>query len=164
LHELKIHSIPKTLSPFLSLISDYSVPINFFSLFCTFSLTGSLYFTMDSRNMRWERVQLHPKHSLGGAQQQQQVGEISGPGKRWGHTCNAIKGGRFLYVFGGYGRDNCQTNQVHVFDTGGSSKFWPRDSWASLRLSSFVCRFYYRVCKYWVWHCCLCLESKFESF
>ncbi|XP_062170810.1 acyl-CoA-binding domain-containing protein 6-like isoform X2 [Alnus glutinosa] len=73
---------------------------------------------MDSRNMRWERVQLHPKHSLGGAQQQQQqVGEISGPGKRWGHTCNAIKGGRFLYVFGGYGRDNCQTNQVHVFDT-----------------------------------------------
>lgn len=68
--------------------------------------------------MRWERVQLHPKHTLGGAQQQQQqLGEISGPGKRWGHTCNAIKGGRFLYVFGGYGRDNCQTNQVHVFDT-----------------------------------------------
>lgn len=73
--------------------------------------------------MRWEKVQLHPKHSLGGAQEQQQQqqqvgeGEISGPGKRWGHTCNAIKGGRFLYVFGGYGRDNCQTNQVHVFDT-----------------------------------------------
>ncbi|CAL9215464.1 unnamed protein product [Arabidopsis halleri] len=59
--------------------------------------------------MRWERVR----------QQQQQVGlgdSSSGPGKRWGHTCNAIKGGSFLYVFGGYGRDNCQTNQVHVFD------------------------------------------------
>ncbi|EOA40064.1 hypothetical protein CARUB_v10008756mg [Capsella rubella] len=59
--------------------------------------------------MRWERVR----------QQQQQVGLVqssSGPGKRWGHTCNAIKGGSFLYVFGGYGRDNCQTNQVHVFD------------------------------------------------
>ncbi|EFH66548.1 predicted protein [Arabidopsis lyrata subsp. lyrata] len=62
--------------------------------------------------MRWERVR----------QQQQQVGlgdSSSGPGKRWGHTCNAIKGGSFLYVFGGYGRDNCQTNQVHVFDAVG---------------------------------------------
>ncbi|CAH2036969.1 unnamed protein product [Thlaspi arvense] len=60
-------------------------------------------------NIRWERVR----------QQHQQVGlgeSCSGPGKRWGHTCNAIKGGSFLYVFGGYGRDNCQTNQVHVFD------------------------------------------------
>lgn len=42
-----------------------------------------------------------------------------GPGKRWGHTCNAIKGGKLLYVFGGYGQNNSQTNQVHVFDTGG---------------------------------------------
>lgn len=62
--------------------------------------------------MRWERAQL----------QQAAVGVCeassgSGPGKRWGHTCNATKGGRFLYVFGGYGKDNCQTNQVHVFDT-----------------------------------------------
>ncbi|XP_057517343.1 uncharacterized protein LOC130798399 isoform X1 [Amaranthus tricolor] len=40
-----------------------------------------------------------------------------GPGKRWGHTCNAIKGGKLLYVFGGYGQNNSQTNQVHVFDT-----------------------------------------------
>uniref|UniRef100_A0A2N9HE66 Uncharacterized protein n=1 Tax=Fagus sylvatica TaxID=28930 RepID=A0A2N9HE66_FAGSY len=68
--------------------------------------------------MRWEKVQPQPKQSLEGAQQQHHgVSDISGPGKRWGHTCNAIKGGRFLYVFGGYGRDNCQTNQVHVFDT-----------------------------------------------
>ncbi|VVA95232.1 unnamed protein product [Arabis nemorensis] len=60
--------------------------------------------------MRWERVR----------QQNQQVGlgdsSSSGPGKRWGHTCNAIKGGRFLYVFGGFGRDDCLTNRVHVFD------------------------------------------------
>ncbi|KAJ4831850.1 hypothetical protein Tsubulata_017516 [Turnera subulata] len=56
--------------------------------------------------MRWERLQLH-----------QQGQETNGPGKRWGHTCNSIKGGRFLYVFGGYGKDNCQTNQVHAFDT-----------------------------------------------
>lgn len=65
--------------------------------------------------MRWERVQLLSKQGQDGA-----LGEISGPGKRWGHTCNAIKDGRYLYVFGGYGKDNCQTNQVHVFDTGKS--------------------------------------------
>ncbi|RXH77423.1 hypothetical protein DVH24_023697 [Malus domestica] len=71
--------------------------------------------------MKWERVQLQPKQAH--LQQQEQegggvaVGEVSGPGKRWGHTCNAIKEGRMLYVFGGYGRDNCQTNEVHVFDT-----------------------------------------------
>lgn len=54
--------------------------------------------------MRWERVQ--------------QRGGSGGPGVRWGHTCNAIRGGKLLYVFGGYGKDQCQTNQVHVFDTG----------------------------------------------
>ncbi|CAN8234881.1 unnamed protein product [Cochlearia groenlandica] len=56
--------------------------------------------------MRWERIQ--------------QVGLVnssSGPGKKWGHTCNAIKGGRFVYVFGGFGVDDCLTNQVHVFDS-----------------------------------------------
>ncbi|KAG2320424.1 hypothetical protein Bca52824_013637 [Brassica carinata] len=40
----------------------------------------------------------------------------SGRGKRWGHTCNAVKGGTFLYVFGGYNTDNYRTNQVHLFD------------------------------------------------
>ncbi|KAJ7978755.1 Kelch domain-containing protein 3 [Quillaja saponaria] len=65
--------------------------------------------------MRWERVQVNPVY--GHEEAARGVGEISGPGKRWGHTCNAIKGGRFLYLFGGYGKDNCQTNQVHVFDT-----------------------------------------------
>ncbi|KAL3513018.1 hypothetical protein ACH5RR_025735 [Cinchona calisaya] len=52
--------------------------------------------------MRWEKLQME---------------ESGGPGKRWGHTCNAIGGGKLLYVFGGYGKDNCQTNRVHVFDT-----------------------------------------------
>ncbi|CAN4088355.1 unnamed protein product [Withania somnifera] len=52
--------------------------------------------------MRWERVSVH-----GGG----------GPGKRWGHTCNAVQGGRLLYVFGGFGDDNRHTNKVHVFDT-----------------------------------------------
>ncbi|XP_011101963.1 RING finger protein B isoform X1 [Sesamum indicum] len=53
--------------------------------------------------MRWEKVQ-------------QREGS-GGPGVRWGHTCNAIKGGKLLYVFGGYGKNQCQTNQVHVLDT-----------------------------------------------
>ncbi|OWM65219.1 hypothetical protein CDL15_Pgr008808 [Punica granatum] len=57
--------------------------------------------------MRWERAEQGKEAVSGGG----------GPGKRWGHTCNAIKGGRFLYVFGGYGQDNCQTNLVHVFDS-----------------------------------------------
>ncbi|XP_050375995.1 uncharacterized protein LOC126793498 isoform X2 [Argentina anserina] len=65
--------------------------------------------------MRWERVHLQPPHQ---AQEAVLVHNgMHGPGKRWGHTCNAVKEGRLLYVFGGYGRDNCQTNQVHVFDT-----------------------------------------------
>lgn len=59
--------------------------------------------------MRWEKIPIGKEGEEGG---------ISGPGKRWGHTCNAINGGTLLYVFGGYGKDNCQTNQVHVFDTG----------------------------------------------
>lgn len=57
--------------------------------------------------MRWERWRLSADPTV----------QNSGPGKRWGHTCNAVRGGKLLYVFGGYGKDNCQTNQVHVFDT-----------------------------------------------
>ncbi|ERN17915.1 acyl-CoA-binding domain-containing protein 4 isoform X1 [Amborella trichopoda] len=71
--------------------------------------------------MRWERVKLKMKlkeiQPLEGRKSPGRKGGILGPGKRWGHTCNSIKGGRFLYVFGGYGKDNCQTNDVHVFDT-----------------------------------------------
>nr|VDC88717.1 unnamed protein product [Brassica rapa] len=58
--------------------------------------------------MRWERVQ----------RQAGLADSSSGPGKRWGHTCNAVKGGRFVYVFGGFGRDGYFTSQVHVFDAG----------------------------------------------
>ncbi|KAM1786570.1 hypothetical protein ACFX12_039329 [Malus domestica] len=69
--------------------------------------------------MKWERVQLQPKQAH---LQQESVAaaaaaEVHGPGKRWGHTCNAINEGRLLYVIGGYGRENCPTNEVHVFDT-----------------------------------------------
>lgn len=56
--------------------------------------------------MRWEKLEIQ---SGGPA-----------PGKRWGHTCNAVRGGQLLYIFGGYGEDNTQTNKVHVYDT---SKF-----------------------------------------
>ncbi|KAK9054443.1 hypothetical protein SSX86_025521 [Deinandra increscens subsp. villosa] len=50
--------------------------------------------------MKWEKLETH-----------------GGPGKRWGHTCNAVRGGQLLYIFGGYGEDNTQTNKVHVYDT-----------------------------------------------
>ncbi|GAB2270150.1 hypothetical protein Dimus_005058 [Dionaea muscipula] len=61
--------------------------------------------------MRWERVKV-PEAAAA-----MEVMGGGAPGKRWGHTCNAIRGGRLLYVFGGYGKFNCHTNQVHVFDT-----------------------------------------------
>ncbi|PWA99830.1 galactose oxidase/kelch, beta-propeller [Artemisia annua] len=51
--------------------------------------------------MKWERLEINK----------------GGPGKRWGHTCNPVRGGQLLYIFGGYGEDNAQTNKVHVFDT-----------------------------------------------
>ncbi|MCO5601125.1 hypothetical protein L7F22_055244 [Adiantum nelumboides] len=63
-------------------------------------------------SMRWERVKLKVE---GGGRGRR--GGTAGPGKRWGHTCNSLKYGRFLYVFGGYGKDNRQTNDVHVFDS-----------------------------------------------
>ena len=81
-----------------------------------FDFLGFLLQKPQEKKKRWERLQLQREDAPGmGAV------EISGPGKRWGHTCNAIKGGKLLYIFGGYGKDNCQTNQVHVFDSGGCS-------------------------------------------
>ncbi|XP_060206530.1 protein GLUTELIN PRECURSOR ACCUMULATION 3-like isoform X4 [Lycium barbarum] len=82
--------------------------------------------------MRWEKVAGH-----GGG----------GPGKRWGHTCNAVQGGRLLYVFGGYGIDNRHTNKVHVFDT--VNRIWsepvmmgtlpsPRDSHSCTTLGKYL--------------------------
>ncbi|KAG5234031.1 tip elongation aberrant protein [Salix suchowensis] len=95
--------------------------------------------------MRWERVQQQQQLQQGVA-----IEELNGPGKRWGHTCNSIKGGRFLYVFGGYGKDNCQTNQVHVFDT--VNQTWsqpmlngtlpvPRDSHSCTNVGENLCVF-----------------------
>jgi len=80
---------------------------------CILFFLGELFFQKKEK-MRWERVQQQLQQGVA-------IEELNGPRKRWGHTCNSIKGGRFLYVFGGYGKDNCQTNQVHVFDTGGLS-------------------------------------------
>lgn len=68
--------------------------------------------------MVWERVmlQMKAKEVLEGKKSPGRKGGIMDPGRRWGHTCNSVKNGRFLYAFGGYGKDNCQTNDVHVFD------------------------------------------------
>lgn len=79
-----------------------SLPWRTFSPFLPFSEEGS-------KKMRWERVEVVHGSVCGG------------PGKRWAHTCNATKEGRFLYVFGGFGQDNRRTNLVHVFDSCG----WP---------------------------------------
>ncbi|KAI6683243.1 hypothetical protein NL676_029156 [Syzygium grande] len=62
--------------------------------------------------MRWERVLLPQAQKT-----EQGREEAGGSRKGWGHTCNTIKGRRFLYVFGGFGKDNCQTNRLHIFDT-----------------------------------------------
>ncbi|RZS17137.1 hypothetical protein BHM03_00049252 [Ensete ventricosum] len=69
--------------------------------------------------MWWELLHADAEAEETADQGASEAGGICGPGVRWGHTCNAVRGGRYLYVFGGYGRDNCQTNDVHVFDTGG---------------------------------------------
>ncbi|GAV75310.1 Kelch_3 domain-containing protein/Kelch_4 domain-containing protein, partial [Cephalotus follicularis] len=118
LHELNI-TLSINNSPKKQLKPIRRKPISPFSLsgiLIPLSLRKKLYFPslsffkFFSQKMRWEKFQLQQQVSFG-------VETSSAPGKRWGHTCNSIKGGRFLYVFGGYGKDNCQTNQVHVFDT-----------------------------------------------
>ncbi|XP_052176236.1 tip elongation aberrant protein 1-like isoform X3 [Diospyros lotus] len=58
--------------------------------------------------MRWEKLQ---------SNQEKGPTPTPGPGKRWGHSCNAIRGGSLLYVFGGHTNDSSQTNQLHIFHT-----------------------------------------------
>uniref|UniRef100_A0A1D1XJC7 Acyl-CoA-binding domain-containing protein 5 n=1 Tax=Anthurium amnicola TaxID=1678845 RepID=A0A1D1XJC7_9ARAE len=69
--------------------------------------------------MRWEKVHVNAraKESPETKMSVGKKGWVWGPGRRWGHTCNSVKDGRLLYLFGGYGEDNCQTNDVHIFDT-----------------------------------------------
>ncbi|KAL3695736.1 hypothetical protein R1sor_009812 [Riccia sorocarpa] len=73
--------------------------------------------------MRWERVhvKLKPKETPEGRKPPGRKGGANGPGRKWGHTCNSVKSGRLIYVFGGYGQHDCQTNDVHVFDTNKST-------------------------------------------
>ncbi|CAM6047345.1 unnamed protein product [Sphagnum compactum] len=69
--------------------------------------------------MKWENVKVKQKAKEVSDSKKtpgRKVG-ATGPGKKWGHTCNSVKGGRFLYIFGGYGRDDCQTHDIHVFDS-----------------------------------------------
>ncbi|XP_042450262.1 acyl-CoA-binding domain-containing protein 6-like isoform X2 [Zingiber officinale] len=65
--------------------------------------------------MRWEVVHADAGEVADGRASEAEG--ICGPGVRWGHSCNTVQGGRYLYVFGGYGHNKRQTNDVHVFDT-----------------------------------------------
>jgi N-acetylneuraminic acid mutarotase len=69
--------------------------------------------------MKWENVKVKQKAKEVSDSKKSPGRKVSatGPGKKWGHTCNSVKGGRFLYIFGGYGRDDCQTHDIHVFDS-----------------------------------------------
>lgn len=92
-------------------------------------------FVEPSARMRWERVRVKMKarDQTDGKKSPGRKGGAAGPGKKWGHTCNSVKNGRYIYVFGGYGKNDCQTNDVHVFDTG-TQHFSPQ-----LSAKSFPC-------------------------
>jgi N-acetylneuraminic acid mutarotase len=69
--------------------------------------------------MKWERVKVKhkPKDNVEGKKSPGRKGGTAGPGKKWGHTANTVKNGRYLYVFGGYGKDDCQTQDIYIFDS-----------------------------------------------
>ncbi|KAG0616185.1 hypothetical protein M758_5G097000 [Ceratodon purpureus] len=69
--------------------------------------------------MKWERVKVKhkPKEIVEGKKSPGRKGGTAGPGKKWGHTANTVKNGRYLYVFGGYGKDDCQTQDIYIFDS-----------------------------------------------
>lgn len=70
--------------------------------------------------MKWERVKVKhkPKDIVEGKKSPGRKGGAAGPGRKWGHTSNTVKNGRYLYVFGGYGKDDCQTQDIYIFDSG----------------------------------------------
>eukprot|EP00850_Spirogloea_muscicola_P001011 SM000004S14881 [mRNA] locus=s4:19787:23592:+ [translate_table: standard] len=76
--------------------------------------------------MRWTAVELRLRPALtpDGKKTPGRKGGATGPGRKWGHTCNALRNGRLAYAFGGYGKDEKQTNDVHIFDTG--KQAWSR--------------------------------------
>ncbi|KAG0494767.1 hypothetical protein HPP92_005761 [Vanilla planifolia] len=73
---------------------------------------------LEGGEMRWKRVPgvATEREMPEGEGSAGRTAGIGGPGKRWGHSCNSVNGGRYIYVFGGYAGDACQTNDVHVFD------------------------------------------------
>ncbi|XP_074571348.1 protein GLUTELIN PRECURSOR ACCUMULATION 3-like [Curcuma longa] len=74
--------------------------------------------------MRWEVVHADAGEGEVADGRTSEAEGICGPGVRWGHSCNTVQGGRYLYVFGGYGHNKRQTNDVHVFDT--AMKSWSK--------------------------------------
>ncbi|KAG0494736.1 hypothetical protein HPP92_005730 [Vanilla planifolia] len=73
---------------------------------------------LEGGEMRWKRVPgvATEREMPEGEGSAGRTAGIGGPGKRWGHSCNSVNGGRYIYVFGGYAGDACQTNDVHVLD------------------------------------------------
>ncbi|GBG86799.1 hypothetical protein CBR_g42082 [Chara braunii] len=81
--------------------------------------------------MRWEKIRLKspkgkPPGDGGVHKTSPQRLAAQGPGRKWGHTCNAVQDGKLVYVFGGYGKDERQTNDIHAFDT--VSQTWKKPS------------------------------------
>ncbi|CAI5463569.1 unnamed protein product, partial [Closterium sp. Yama58-4] len=74
--------------------------------------------------MHWEKIEIKVKRQepIPGKSPGRKGGK-HGPGRKWGHTLNAVNYGRQVYVFGGYGKDERQTNDVYVYNT-------TKDAWS----------------------------------
>lgn len=59
--------------------------------------------------MKWERVKV--KYKLKDIVEGKKLfgckGGVVGFGRKWGYMLNIVKNGCYLYVFGGYGKDDC---------------------------------------------------------
>ncbi|GJP30327.1 hypothetical protein CLOM_g741 [Closterium sp. NIES-68] len=74
--------------------------------------------------MHWEKIEIKVKpHEPIPGKSPGRKGGKHGPGRKWGHTLNAVNYGRQVYVFGGYGKDERQTNDVYVYNT-------TKDAWS----------------------------------